>query len=113
MVEIKKMRQLVRAVQSLSSQSKVGTSPPQASSAKSQRTGRGSNHCLNPVVGKQECNEARARRAMKLLKHMGCFLTLRMKWQPFPATFCYVIDYEHQFDVICITEQLYVVLTQG
>ncbi len=71
MVEVKKMRQLVRAVQSLSSQSKVGTSPPQASSAGNQRTSRGSNHCLNPVVGKQGCNEARARRAMKLLEHMG------------------------------------------
>ena len=68
MVEVKKMRQLVRAVQSLSSQSKVGTRPPQASSAGNQGT---SSHCLNPVVGKQGCNEARARRAMKLLEHMG------------------------------------------
>ena len=71
MVEVKKMRQLVRAVQSLTSQSKVGTSSPQASSAGSQRTSRGCNHCLNPVVGKQGCHEARARRALKLLEHMG------------------------------------------
>jgi len=71
MVEVKKMRQLVRAVQSLTSQSKVGTSPPQASSAGNQRTSRGCKHCLNPVVGKQGCYEARARRALKLLEHMG------------------------------------------
>ena len=68
MVEVKKMRQLVRAVQSLSSQSKVGTSPSQAGCAGNQGT---SSHCLNPVVGKQGSNEARARRAMKLLEHMG------------------------------------------
>ena len=71
MVEVKKMRQLVRAVQSLASQSKVSTSPPQASSAGNQRTSRGCRHCLNPVVGKQGCNEARARRALKLLENMG------------------------------------------
>ncbi|DBA84454.1 TPA: hypothetical protein ACH3X1_006085 [Trebouxia sp. C0004] len=71
MVEVKKMRQLVRAVQSLSSQSKVGTSPSQASDTGNQRTSRECKHCLNPVVGKPGCNEARARRAMKLLEHMG------------------------------------------
>ena len=61
------MRQPVRVVQSLTS---VGTSPPQASSAGNQRTGRGCKHCLNPSVGKTGCNEARACRALKLLEHM-------------------------------------------
>ncbi len=67
MVEVKKIRQLVRAVQSLTSQSKVGTSPPQASSAGNQRTSRGCKRCLNPVVGKQ----GKSRRVLKLLEHMG------------------------------------------
>ena len=36
-----------------------------------QRTSRGCKHCLNSVVGRQGCYEARARRVLKLLKHMG------------------------------------------
>ena len=71
MVEVKKMRQLVRAVQSLTSQIKVGTSPPQAICAGHQRTSRGCKHCLNPVVGKQGSNEASPCRALKLLENMG------------------------------------------
>ncbi len=85
------MRQLVRAVQSLTSHNKVGTSPPQANSAGNQRTSRGCRHCLNPVVGKQGCNEARACRVMKLLENMGGrvgdFLSLpKRSTHPPPAT---------------------------
>ncbi len=71
MVDINKMRQLVRAVQSLTSQI-VSTSPPQASSkAGNQMINKGCKRCLNPVVGKQGCSQAGARRVLKLLEHMG------------------------------------------
>ena len=65
------MKQLVRAVQNLTSQSTSGTSSSQARSASDQRTSRGCKHCLNPASSKQGCQEAKVHRASKLLEQMG------------------------------------------
>ena len=85
------MRQLVRAVQSLTSQSKVGTSLAQASGAGNQRTSRGCKHGVSPGVSKQGCHEARTCRVLKLLKHMDSrvhdlFSQSKRNSHPPPAT---------------------------
>jgi hypothetical protein len=91
MVEVKKMKQLVRAVQNLTSQSASGTRSSQAKSASDQRTSRGCKQCLNPASSTQGCQEAKVHRALKLLEQMGSrvgdFLSQKNRsTKPPPAT---------------------------
>ena len=71
MVEVKKLKQLVRAVHNLTSQSTSGTSTSQARSASDHRTSKGRKHCLNPAGSRHGCQEAKVHRALKLLEQMG------------------------------------------
>ena len=71
MVEVKKLKQLVRAVHNLTSQSTSGTSTSQARSTSDHRTSRGRKHCLNPAGSRHGCQEAKVHRALKLLEQMG------------------------------------------
>jgi len=66
MVEVKKMKQLVRAVQNLTSQSASGARSSQARSAS-----RGCKQCLNPAGSRHGCQEAKVHRALKLFEQMG------------------------------------------
>ena len=60
------MKQLVRAVQNLTSQSASGARSSQARSAS-----RGCKQCLNPAGSRRECQEAKVHTALKLLEQMG------------------------------------------
>ena len=66
MVGVKKMKQLVRAVQNLTSQSASGARSSQARSAS-----RGCKQCLNCAGSRHGCQEAKVHRALKLLEQMG------------------------------------------
>ena len=70
-VEVKKMKQLLRAVQNLSSQSASGARSLQARSASDHRTSRGCKQCLHPAGSRHGCQEAKVHRALKLLEQMG------------------------------------------
>ena len=71
MVEVKKMKQLLRAVQNVTSQSASGARSSQARSTSDQRTSRGRKQCLNPAGSRHGCQEAKVHRALKLLQQMG------------------------------------------
>ena len=60
------MKQLVRAVQNLTSQSASGAKSSQARSASDQRTSSGCKQCLNPAGSRPGCQEAKVHRALKL-----------------------------------------------